>query len=133
MSATTSPPPPACVFCDIMAGRSPATVLREWPDALAIKPRGGVNPGHTLVISRRHVANAIEDPDVTADTVRRAAQYAAEIGANLNLITSVGPDATQTVAHLHWHIVPRAKADGLQLPWTPQHSARTAARTGATS
>ncbi|MFJ5288604.1 HIT family protein [Streptomyces sp. NPDC088348] len=116
-----------CVFCAIAAGQGPATILREWDDALAIKPRGGVNDGHTLVIPRTHVADAIEDPDVTADAVRRAAQYAAEVGAaELNLITSVGPTATQTVFHLHWHIVPRAKADGLPLPWTPQQAARKA-------
>ncbi|MFG2570875.1 HIT family protein [Streptomyces sp. NPDC048567] len=122
-----------CVFCAIISGQAPSTILREWDDALAIKPLGGVNDGHALVLPRTHVANAIEDPDVTADTVRRAAQYAAEIGADLNLITSVGPDATQTVFHLHWHIVPRAKADGLPLPWTPQHAAHTAAQNGATS
>ncbi|MEU5838591.1 HIT family protein [Streptomyces diacarni] len=122
-----------CIFCAIVAGQAPATILREWDDALAFKPRGGVNDGHTLVIPRIHVADATEDPNVTADAVRRAAQYAAEIGANLNLITNVGPDATQTVFHLHWHIVPRAKADGLLLPWTPQHAARAAAaQTGDT-
>ncbi|MFD5730347.1 HIT family protein [Streptomyces sp. NPDC058368] len=111
-----------CAFCAIIAGQAPATILDEWDDALAVKPRGGVNAGHTLVISRIHVEDAIENPEVTADTVRRASQYAAQIGADLNLITSVGPDATQTVLHLHWHILPRAKADGLLLPWTPQHT-----------
>lgn len=116
----------ACVFCDIAAGQAPATVLREWPDALAIKPRGGVNDGHTLVIPRAHVANAIEDPAVTGATMTRAAELAAEVGADLNLITSVGPHATQTVYHLHIHIVPRTKGDGLPLPWTPQQAARTA-------
>ncbi|MFJ7242661.1 HIT family protein [Streptomyces olivaceus] len=121
-----------CVFCAIISGQAPATILREWHDALAFKPRGGVNAGHTLVIPRTHVADAIEDPDVTADAVRRAAQYAAEAGADLNLITSVGPDATQTVFHLHWHIVPRTKTDGLPLPWAPQHTADDASN-GATS
>ena len=40
-----------------------------------------------------------------------------------NLITSIGPAATQTVPHLHLHLVPRRPGDGLPLPWTPQHSA----------
>ncbi|GAA3918290.1 hypothetical protein GCM10022244_29400 [Streptomyces gulbargensis] len=103
-------------------------MVREWPDALEIGPRsGGVNAGHVLVIPRVHVADAIEDPDVTAAAVRRAAQYAAEIGTDLNLITNVGPDATQTVPHLHWHVVPRTAGDGLPLPWTPQHTARALA------
>ena len=110
------------MFCDIIAGRAPAVVLREWDDALAIKPRGGVNDGHTLVIPRVHVKDAVEAPDVSADTMRRACQYARELG-NLNVITSVGPDATQTVYHLHIHIVPRVAEDGLPLPWTPQQEA----------
>ncbi|MEE1735437.1 HIT domain-containing protein [Streptomyces sp. BE147] len=122
---------PNCVFCAIVSERAPATILREWDDALAIKPRGGVNDGHTLVIPRTHVADAIEDPEITADTVRRAAQYAAETGADLNLITNVGPDATQTVFHLHWHIVPRAKKDGLLLPWTKPTACTACATTQA--
>ncbi|MEU3978362.1 HIT family protein [Streptomyces bacillaris] len=49
-----------------------------------------------------------------------------------NLITSKGAEATQSVYHLHVHIVPRRDGDNLPLPWTPQHEAR-AARTGATA
>ena len=40
--------------------------------------------------------------------------------ASCNLITSVGAAATQTVKHLHIHIVPRHEGDGLHLPWTEQ-------------
>ncbi|WP_107047709.1 HIT family protein [Streptomyces albus] len=113
----------ACPFCEIAAGRAPATVIREWPDALAILPRGGVTEGHTLVIPRRHVADATENPAVTGATMTRAAELAAEVGADLNLITSVGPAATQTVFHLHLHLVPRRAGDGLALPWTRQQAA----------
>lgn len=119
-----------CVFCDIAAGQAPATVLREWDNALAIKPRSGVNDGHTLVIPRIHVATATENPAVTGATAACAAEYAADLDADLNLITSDGPAATQTVFHLHWHIVPRTDGDGLPLPWTPQHAARAAAQKG---
>ena len=122
-----------CVFCAIVAGQAPATILYEWDDALAIRPRGGVNGGRALVIPGVHVADAVEHLEVTVCTVRRAAQYAAEIGDDLNLITSVGPHATQTVFHLHWHIFPRAKADDLMLPWTPQQAARAAEPSGSTS
>ncbi|MEU1327236.1 HIT family protein [Streptomyces microflavus] len=119
--------PTDCIFCSIVAGDAPATILREWDDTIAIKPRGGVNDGHTLVIPRTHVADAVEDPGVSAATMRRACQYARELG-NLNVITSVGPDATQTVYHLHLHIVPRTAGDGLPLPWTPQQEALAAAK-----
>jgi len=109
-----------CPFCEIAAGRAPATVVREWDDALAIVPRGGgITPGHLLVIPKQHVADFGEDPDVSAATMRRAAELAAG-DQPMNLITSRGSAATQTVFHLHLHLVPRRAGDGLALPWTRQ-------------
>lgn len=119
-----------CAFCAIAAGDAPATVVREWPDALAIRPRsGGVNPGHVLVLPRVHTPDAGTDPDVTAAVMRRAAELAAECPA-ANIITSKGTPATQTVFHLHVHVVPRSEGDDLPLPWTPQHTIRQEARRG---
>lgn len=109
---------PGCPFCLIVRGGAPATVLREWPETLAIRPRhGGVTDGHVLVIPKVHVADVAEDPSVSATTMLRAAELAAEAG-DCNVITSRGPSATQTVRHLHLHLVPRADGDGLLLPWT---------------
>lgn len=105
----------ACPFCKIVAGLAPATIVHEWEDALAIVPLGPVVPGHTLVIPKAHVADFMADPDVTAATFRRAA----ELGSgDSNLITSSGVAATQSVFHLHVHLVPRTKDDGLALPWS---------------
>lgn len=115
-----------CVFCAIATGNAPATIIREWPDAIAIRPRsGGVNDGHVLVLPRIHVENAGTDPDVTATVMRRAAELMAE-HPDANIITSKGAAATQTVFHLHVHVVPRQAGDGLPLPWTPQQAARAA-------
>jgi histidine triad (HIT) family protein len=105
----------ACVFCAIVEGRAPRVLRREWDDALALVPLNPVTPGHTLIIPKAHVANYAEDPDVTSAVMRRAAEYA-PAGAS-NLITSLGPAATQTVQHLHVHVVPRKTGDGLPLPW----------------
>lgn len=105
-----------CVFCEIVAGRAPAKIVRYWDDALAIVPRGGVTPGHLLVIPKQHVADFGEDPEVSAATMRRAAELAAG-DQPMNLITSRGRAATQSVWHLHLHLVPRAEGDGLALPW----------------
>lgn len=119
-----------CVFCAIAAGEAPAVIVREWSDALAIRPQsGGVHDGHVLVLPRVHVADAGTDPEVTAAVMRRAAELVASLPA-ANLITSKGTEATQTVFHLHVHVVPRAESDGLPLPWTPQHTARAAAQNG---
>lgn len=109
-----------CTFCAIVAGELPATVVREWDDAVAILPRrGGCTDGHVLVIPRVHVADAGVDPAVTAQTMVCAAELMAEHPA-ANLITSRGTEATQTVFHLHVHVVPRVEGDGLALPWTGQ-------------
>lgn len=105
----------ACPFCEIIAGRAPGVLRREWDDAVALIPLNPVTPGHTLIIPREHVANYAEDPDVTAAVMRRAAEYAPAEASNL--ITSLGPAATQTVQHLHVHVVPRSDGDGLPLPW----------------
>jgi histidine triad (HIT) family protein len=106
-----------CPFCEIVAGRAPATVIREWPDALAIVPLGPVVEGHTLVIPKTHVADFTTGAYVSAMTMHRAAELAAESDQPMNLITSRGREATQSVMHLHLHLVPRAENDGLALPW----------------
>ncbi|MGW8557555.1 HIT family protein [Streptomyces tubercidicus] len=123
--APWTPRRPGCPFCLIVCGRAPATVLREWPETLAIRPRhGGVTAGHVLIIPRVHVADVAEDPAVSAATMLRAAELAAEAG-DCNVITSRGPAATQTVRHLHLHLVPRTEGDGLLLPWTTARPAET--------
>lgn len=109
--------PAACIFCQIASGEAPARVIREWPDVIAFAPRHPVTPGHVMVVPRQHVADFIENPMVTA----RVMQCAAELGQRpMNLITSAGSEATQTVFHLHVHLVPRSEGDGLTLPWTGQ-------------
>ncbi|MGJ6969756.1 nucleoside 2-deoxyribosyltransferase domain-containing protein [Streptosporangium sp. G11] len=118
-----------CIFCEIAGGRASARVIAEWDDAIAFAPRsGGVTAGHVIVVPRRHVADVGVDPTVTGAVMARAAELAARMDA-VNVITSKGVSATQTVFHLHVHVVPRRPGDGLPLPWTPQHEA--AARTAA--
>jgi histidine triad (HIT) family protein len=110
---------PDCVFCRIVAGTAPATVLREWPGVLAITPLGGCTAGHVLVIPTVHVPDVGSDPRISALAIAAAAELAAQHPA-CNVITSKGSDATQTVLHLHIHVVPRRPGDELPLPWTPQ-------------
>lgn len=107
-----------CPFCEIAEGCAPATVVADWPDAFAIVPLRPVVEGHTLVIPKVHVPDFAFDPVVTAATTNRAAQLAGEYPAgSMNLITSRGTAATQSVFHLHLHLVPRTENDGLALPW----------------
>lgn len=105
-----------CPFCLIITGAAPATIVRRWWDAIAIEPLNPVVSGHVLIIPTRHVADFSEDPEVTAATMRRAAEFAAD-GGPCNLITSQGVEATQSVFHLHVHLIPRRLDDKLALPW----------------
>lgn len=105
-----------CPFCDIVAGEAPATIVRNFGPAIAIEPLNPVTPGHVIVLPIDHVPDALADPLITATAASSSASLAE---GPCNLITSVGTEATQTVMHLHWHIVPRRVGDGLALPWSP--------------
>lgn len=93
---------------------------------IVFEPLNPVTPGHMLVVPRRHVRDAMEDPEVTARVFQVAAEYARYRSlpgfGQFNFISSAGEDATQTVFHLHVHVVPRRRDDGLVLPWTGQSS-----------
>lgn len=115
-----------CPFCEINLGRAPATFIHEWSDAIAIVPLNPVVDGHTLVIPKTHVTDFADNPDVSGATARRAAQLCHDMDlTHANLITSRGVHATQSVFHLHLHLVPRAENDGLALPWYSGRSRTT--------
>ena len=113
-----------CPFCEIVAGRAPARIVETWPRALAIVPLEPVVDGHLLVIPHTHVEDFTTDPAVSALTMACASDLAASLGGSYNLITSKGREATQSVYHLHLHLVPRTEDDGLALPWYSGRSAR---------
>lgn len=110
-----------CPFCKIIRGEAAAQMVAAWPDAIAFVPLDPVTPGHVLVVPTVHVSDFIVERDATAAVMNRAAILADTLPAlDWNLITSAGPAATQTVYHLHVHLVPRRRGDGLHLPWTGQ-------------
>lgn len=100
-------------------------------DAYMLSPLNPVTPGHMLFIPTRHVEDAVEDPALTATVMFAACSMAKQnyVG-DFNLITSVGAAATQTVRHLHIHMVPRTPGDGLMLPWTGQSLVRPVTEIG---
>lgn len=112
---------PGCPFCEIVAGRAPATILGEWTGiafaTLAIVPLKPVTDGHILVLPKTHVIDFTQAALVTGDVMARASILAHQMRRPVNLITSAGREATQSVWHLHVHLVPRAEGDGLALPW----------------
>ena len=109
-----------CPFCArIMAGEYDDDLRRF--DAVSFEPLNPVTDGHRLVVPKIHVSSALGHPAIAADVMAAAVQVAALHGVTeCNFITSAGAAATQTVFHLHLHIVPRRLDDGLTLPWTGQ-------------
>lgn len=95
-------------------------VAQPDPDFAIINPLDPVTPGHVLVIAKRHTQDASKDFLLTSKLMHHAAEYIAAHDLQANIITSIGPLATQTVMHTHLHVVPRRRGDGLHLPWTGQ-------------
>lgn len=110
--------PNECIFCTIVAGRAPQTRVWESDDAIAIVPRPTpITDGHLLIIPRRHVVHAAEDPALFGRMATWAA-YLAIGKKDFNIYTSAGRYASQSVFHLHVHLVPRTPGDGVVLAGT---------------
>lgn len=107
-----------CPFCRRIANGEFDTAY--FADVVSFEPLNPVTPGHRLFVPCVHVEDAAESPGTTSAVMMAAATAARELGNDCNLIASVGPAATQTVRHLHIHLVPRRPGDGLALPWTGQ-------------
>jgi histidine triad (HIT) family protein len=118
-------PDPDCLFCKIVAGEIPATVVAQDARTVAFMDINPATRGHVLVVPREHTADLLsvpaEDLAACAATAKRlAARVKDALGADgINLINSCGPAAWQTVFHFHIHVIPRYDDDPLRLPWTP--------------
>ena len=116
---------PDCLFCKIVAGEVPATVIAEDERTIAFMDINPATRGHALVIPRRHARDIheIDAGDLQAVAVS-AQQIAARVldkldAAGVNLLNSSGAAAWQTVFHFHVHVIPRYEDDPLKLPWVP--------------
>ncbi len=103
-----------CLFCGIVAGDVPAEVVLETPDTVAFRDINPVAEVHVLVVPRRHIEDAgavrAEDGDVLAAllTTAKAVADSAGIGApdrGYRLVFNVGPEAQNSVPHLHLHVI----------------------------
>ncbi len=116
---------PDCLFCKIVAGEIPATIVAEDERTIAFMDINPATRGHALVIPRAHAADVFaidpEDLQAVAVVAQRLAQRAREqLGADgVNLLNSSGRAAWQTVLHFHLHVIPRYRGDPLRLPWVP--------------
>lgn len=116
---TSRPTAPDCLFCKIVAGESPATIVASTDQAVAFKDIDPQAPLHVLVVPRAHHGDiaqlAAADPDLLAGVVALADEIASEqADGQFRLIFNSGPRAGQSVFHVHGHVI-----GGKELGWTP--------------
>lgn len=115
-----------CIFCAIVDGVIPAAKVYEDGQILAFMDINPANPGHLLVIPKRHYRNIFDiDVEMAGKIMRVGTRLASvvKIALNpdgLNLLQSSESAAFQTVFHFHLHLIPRWEDDSLVLPWQPQ-------------
>jgi len=103
-----------CPFCAIIAGDAPATIIHETEAMVCILDAYPVSDGHALLLPRKHIEH-VSDFDTTnlgpalIDAVEAVRRRSDADGVNVGL--NLGADAGQTIAHLHWHIIPRTTGD----------------------
>src|SRR4029079_14175608 len=116
---------PDCLFCKIIAGDIPGTIVAEDDRTVAFMDINPATRGHAPVVPLRHAADlgeiSSEEFAAVADAERRLAIRARSAldADGINLINSWGPAACQRVFHLHVHVTPRSADDPLRLPWKP--------------
>jgi histidine triad (HIT) family protein len=112
------PSGPVCPFCEIVDGRVDAHIVFADDEVVAFLDRAPLFPGHTLVVPRGHVVTLADlDPERIGPFWRRVQHLSRQLPrlvdaqgtfvANNNVVS-------QSVAHLHVHVVPRRRGDGLR-------------------
>ena len=107
-----------CLFCSIVDGRQPAAFVLDEPDLVAFLDVRPVFKGHVLLVPRKHVATLVDLPAPLRDPFLEAAQRVSRavvtaLGAQGSFV-AMNNVVSQSVPHLHLHVVPRTKGDGLR-------------------
>jgi histidine triad (HIT) family protein len=107
-----------CLFCSIVAGETPSVWVLDTPEVVAFLDHRPLFPGHTLVLPRRHVETLRDLDDATRSVLFAALQQVAAavqdaMGAQGSFV-AMNNVVSQSVPHLHVHVVPRNRKDGLR-------------------
>jgi histidine triad (HIT) family protein len=114
-----------CIFCAIVERSAPAEIVDSDEHTVAFMDTNPATAGHALVVPRRHVDDLWDMPGDLAQplmtaTHRLAGRIRDSLAPDgLNLLQSTRAAAFQTVFHLHIHVIPRYRDDGIRLPWVP--------------
>ena len=121
----------ACVFCDILAGKLPSSLVSKDDLCCAFMDIQPVNPGHVLIIPTYHASSLAQLDEESGAHIFRTAQHIAKAlrGSGLkcegiNFFLADGSAAGQEVFHVHLHVCPRYKDDGFGLRFGPEYGKR---------
>lgn len=109
-----------CIFCKIINKEIPSAIFYETNEILAFLNINPANPGHFLILPKKHSVNILDTDDhLLADmsvAVKKLAPVVMKIlkAPAFNLETNNGAEAGQVIFHTHWHVIPRFATDGLQ-------------------
>jgi histidine triad (HIT) family protein len=114
-----------CAFCAVVAGDVPADIVHSGPTTVAFLDTKPVFPGHVLLVPRTHVTTLADLPPdelpaffTLAQRLERAVEGAMDAPGSLVLINNM---ISQSVPHLHLHVIPRRPKDGLRFFLGPRH------------
>jgi histidine triad (HIT) family protein len=120
-----------CTFCDILAGKLPASTVYQDEICSVFMDIRPVNPGHVLVIPKQHAASLAEMDENTGGHLfaigQRVAAALRRSGIRcegINFFLADGEPAGQEVFHVHLHIFPRYEGDGFGLRFGPHYYKR---------
>ena len=118
-----------CVFCDILSGKLPVSIVYRDERCTAFMDIQPVNSGHVLVIPNRHATFLADLDEETGGHMFRVAQRLARALRNsgvrcegVNFFLADGAAAMQDVFHVHLHVFPRYRGDGFGLRFSPAYS-----------
>ena len=107
-----------CIFCKVAAGEIPSNTVYKDEHVTAFRDLNPQAPTHVLVIPNTHVpdVSGLADAQLSLEMLRACATVAEQEGlrSGYRIVTNSGPDAGQTVQHLHWHVL-----GGRKLGWPP--------------
>ena len=117
-----------CIFCDILAGKRPASLAHRDDLCAAFMDTSPVNEGHLLVVPNRHATGLADLDAKTGEHLFGVAQRLAgalrRSGVRCEAVTLLladGEAAQQEIFHVHLHVIPRFKGDGFGLRFPPQY------------
>lgn len=111
-----------CIFCKILKNEIPSSTVYEDDKFRGIMDIGPVSKGHVILLAKEHTPNLLEADDELLAAAMPAAKKVANavkktVGCDgINILQNNGAEAGQTVFHLHIHVIPRSKEDGVKLP-----------------